>query len=63
MKKFSVELPGADLTLLAASSDFADLTNAAIISFVTNAELLMRSPDDGAENITIDSLEFVGRRL
>jgi len=62
-KKFSGEIPGADLTLLATQSDFADLTNAAIIAFVTQFELLMRSPDDGAENVTVDSLEFVGRRL
>jgi hypothetical protein len=63
LKKFSVEIPGADLTKLASHSDFADMTDSDVISFVTNFELLVRSPDDGSENVTVDSLEFVGRRL
>jgi hypothetical protein len=61
-KKYRVEIPCADLSILAPASDFADTANAAFIALKTAWELVVRSPDDN--NLTIlDSLEFVGREL
>jgi len=64
-KKFSIEIPGADLSLLstAPQSDFMDSGNAAYTAFVAAFEAVARSPDDPTETVTVQSLQFVGRRL
>lgn len=63
-KRFSVEIPCADLSLLstAPQSDFADPTNADIIAFKAAFEAVVKSPDDSSEAVTILNIQFVGRR-
>jgi len=64
-KKFSLEIPGADLSKLSTSpqSDFADLTDTDIAAWVTAFEAVAKSPDDPTETVTVQSIQFVGRRL
>lgn len=63
-KKFQVEIPGADLSLLstAPQTDFADLDGAEMAAFVTAFEAVVRSPNDPTETVTVSSIQFVGRR-
>jgi len=64
-KKFSLEIPGADLSKLTTSpqTDFADLTDPDIAAWVTAFEAVAKSPDDPTETVTVSSIQFVGRRL
>lgn len=61
-KKFRVSIPTADLTLLpATNTEFLDLTAGAPLAFKTAFEDIITSPDDGAEAVILDSVQFVGR--
>lgn len=60
--KFSVEIPTADLSLLSLGTEFLDLDVTAVDDFVTAFEALVVSPDDDAATVTVDSIQFVGRR-
>lgn len=64
-KKYSVEIPGADLSLLstAPQTDFMDSASAEYIAFVAAFEAAVKSPDDATETVTVQSIQFVGRRL
>jgi hypothetical protein len=61
-KKFSVEVPCANLTLLDTNSDFIDVANAAWTGLVTDFQAYVVSPDDSSA-VTLDSGQFVGRKL
>jgi hypothetical protein len=60
--KFSLEIPCADLSLLSLGTEFLDLTVTAVASFVTAFEAVVKSPDDPTLSVTVDSIQFVGRR-
>lgn len=61
--KFSLEIPTADLSLLTLGTEFLDLTLAGpIADFVTAFEAVVKSPDDPTLTVTVDSIQFVGRR-
>jgi len=64
-KRFSVEIPGADLSLLstAPQSDFMDPTSTEYTDFVSAFEAVVKSPDDPTESVTVINIQFVGRRL
>jgi hypothetical protein len=60
--KYQAEIPCADLSTLAANSDFMDTANSVFTDLKAAWEAVVRSPDD--DNLTVlDSLQFVGRRL
>jgi len=61
-RKFSVEVPCSDLSLLALNSDFMDTTLAAFTDYKAAFEAVVKSPDDDAAGVTLDTIEFVGRR-
>jgi len=63
-KKFTLEIPGADLSKLSTSpqSDFADLTDTDIAAWVTAFEAVAKSPDDPTETVTVRNIQFVGRK-
>lgn len=61
-KKFSIEIPCADLSMLATNSDFADMAGTEFAALKTAWELIVRDPDDNELTI-LDSAQFVGRRL
>jgi len=60
-KKFRVSFPVADLTNLMDHSEFVDLTTGAGAALKTAFEALVKSPDDGSEDVVLDSVQFVGR--
>jgi len=64
-KRFSLEIPGADLSLLstAPQSDFMDSTLTEYTEFKDAFEAYARSPDDPTETVTLINIQFVGRRL
>lgn len=64
-KKFSVEIPGADLSLLstAPQSDFMDSGSAEYAALKTAFEAIVRDPDDASGTVTMGTVQFVGRRL
>jgi len=64
-KRFNVEIPGADLSLLstAPQSDFMDPDSTEYADFVTAFEAVVKSPDDPTESVTVINIQFVGRRL
>jgi len=59
---FSVEIPTADLSLLTLGSEFADLTTTEMAAFVAAFEAVVKSPDDPTLAVTVNSVQFVGRR-
>jgi len=63
-KKFTVEIPGADLSLLSSApqSDFMDSSLTAYTDFVAAFEAVVRSPDDPTETVTVRDIQFVGRQ-
>lgn len=61
--KFKMEIPCADLSILATNSDFADPANAAVIALAAAFNGFVISPDDVTLSCTFDSLQFVGRNL
>jgi len=61
--KFTLEIPTADLSLLSLGTEFLDLTDGGpIAAFVSAFEAVVKSPDDPALTVTVDSIQFVGRR-
>lgn len=65
-KLFQMEIPTADLTIagiLVPGTDLADLTQAAMATFVTEFETIARTPDDDTETVNVISVRFVGRNL
>lgn len=60
-KLFRVSLPTADLTKLPDHSEFLDLTTGVGQALKDALEAILKSPDDGAEACTVDSVQFVGR--
>lgn len=60
-RKFRVELPTANLSLLTLGTEFLDLTLTDPAAFVTAFEAVAKSPDDQS-TVTVDSIQFVGRR-
>jgi len=61
-KSFNVEVPCADLSILAAGSDFIDESLGAWTTLKTDFEAYVVSPGDSSA-VTLDSGQFVGRRL
>jgi len=63
-KKFTLEIPTADLTgRLVSGTDLANLSNTEIAAFITAFETIARSPDNDEENVTVQTIKFVGRNL
>jgi len=61
-KEFHLEIPTADLALLADNEEFLDLTTAGVIAdWVTAFEAIARSPESDIETVTVVSIQFVGR--
>lgn len=61
--KFSLEVPTADLSLLDAGTEFLNLADGGVIAaFVAAFEAVAKSPDDPTLAVTVDSIQFVGRR-
>jgi len=56
---FGFEVPCADESLLATGSDYADPTNAAVATFVTEVEKIWRSDSDG--QMRVIDMRLVGR--
>jgi len=61
LKKFQCSIPTADLSLLPDGSEFLDMTDTDPAAFKSAFEAIVVSPDDGAEAVTVDSVQFVGR--
>lgn len=65
--KFSVELPAPDMGVLTSETGDANFIvladGAGMAAFVAAFEQLARSPSDDAENVTIQSVQYVGRNL
>lgn len=62
--KFSVEIPTADLALLTEGTEFLNLADGGpIAAWVTAFEAVAKSPDDPTLSVTVDSIQFVGRRV
>lgn len=63
-KLFRLEIPCAMPTgQLLPASDQADLTTTEMAAFVSAFETFVRSPDNGTENVTVQSIRFVGRNI
>jgi len=60
-RKFKLELPTANLGLLDADSEFLDLAGTEAAAFKTAFEAVAKSPSDQS-SVTVDSIQFVGRR-
>lgn len=61
--KFQVSIGTADLTLLPDGSEFLDIITGASAGndFKVAFEAVVKSPDDSSLNVTVDSIQFVGR--
>lgn len=60
--KFSVSIPTTDLTKLPAHEEFLDLTAGVGLAFKTAFEAVVVSPDDSANSVVVDSVQYVGRK-
>jgi len=60
--KFTVEIPTAKLSLLTLNNEFLDLTGLVAAAYVSAFEAVVKSPDDPTLGVTVDSIQFVGRR-
>jgi len=60
-RKFTLELPTANLSLLDTNTEFLDMTGTEAANFKTDFEAVAKSPAD-ASAVTVDSIQFVGRR-
>ncbi len=65
--KFTLEIACPDLaslTMETGDANFVNILDAGVMAaFVTEAEVIMRSPNDAGEVITIDSVQVVGRNI
>jgi hypothetical protein len=60
-QKFQASIGTADLSLLTGNSEFLDMTGTEGAALKTAFEAVVKSPDDGAEAVVLDSVQFVGR--
>lgn len=60
-RKFTMELPTADLSLLDQDSEFLDMAGTEAAAFKTAFEAIAKSPSDQSA-VVVDSIQFVGRR-
>lgn len=60
-RKFTLELPTADLSLLDTNTEFLDMGGTEAAAFKTDFEAVAKSPADQSA-VTVDSIQFVGRR-
>jgi len=60
-QKFQASIGTADLTQLMPNSEFIDLTAGAGAALKSAFEAIVKSPDDSAEAVVLDSVQFVGR--
>jgi len=62
-QKFVVSIGTADLTLLDTGEEFLDITTAATpgLAFKTAFEAVVRDPNDVAQSVVVDSIQFVAR--
>jgi len=61
--KFTLEIPTADLSLLDTGTEFLNLADGGpIAAWVSAFEAVAKSPDDPTLSVTVDSIQFVGRR-
>jgi len=58
---FQVSIGTADLTLVSGHSEFIDISVNPGLAFKNAFEAVVVSPDDEAESVTVDSIQFVGR--
>lgn len=59
--RYTIEIPTAKLSLLDTGTEFLDLTGTEAAAFVTAFEAGAVSPADSSA-VTVDSIQFVGRR-
>ena len=60
-RKFTLELPTANLSLLDTGTEFLDMAGTEAAGFKTAFEAIAKSPADQSA-VTVDSIQFVGRR-
>jgi len=61
--RFTLEIPTARLALLSTGTEFLNLLDGAEVqAWVTAFEAVAVSPDDPTLPVTVDSIQFVGRR-
>jgi hypothetical protein len=59
--KFQASIGTADLTQLMTNSEFVDLSSGAGAALKSAFEAIVKSPNDAAEAVVLDSVQFVGR--
>jgi hypothetical protein len=59
--KFQASIGTADLTQLMTNSEFVDLGSGAGAALKSAFEAIVKSPNDAAEAVVLDSVQFVGR--
>lgn len=60
-QKFQASIGTADLDQLVPNTEFIDLTGGAGLALKDAFEDIVKSPDDAAEAVVLDSVQFVGR--
>jgi len=60
-QKFQASIPTADLDQLIANSEFIDLSTGTGAALKSAFEAIVVSPNDAAEAVVLDSVQFVGR--
>lgn len=60
-QNFQVSIGTADLAQLAGHTEFIDISVNPGLAFKNAFEAVVVSPDDGAEAVIVDSIQFVGR--
>lgn len=60
--KFTVSIPTSDLTKLPNHQEFLDLTAGVGLALKTAFEAVVVSPDDSANTVVLDSVQYVGRK-
>jgi len=59
--KFRVSIPTADISQLVNHTEFVDITAGAGLALKTAFDAVVKSPDDAAVSVSLDSIQFVGR--
>ncbi len=60
-QKFQASIPTADLDQVGTNSEFVPLGSGAGAALKSAFEAVVVSPDDSAESVVLDSVQFVGR--
>ena len=60
-QKFQLSVGTADLSLLPSHQEFMDLSTGPGAALKAAFEAIARSPNAGAEAVTLDSVQYVGR--